>query len=84
MSLIEMIRPREDTDMEHRMMNIREVRDRLGLSYIGVIMLVQSGQLRAYKYVGGPANRHEVRDDTKGLRFRESDIEAMLEASQVN
>jgi hypothetical protein len=67
-----------------RMLNIREVRDMLGLSYIEVIRLVQSGQLRAYKYVGGPVNRHEVRDDTKGLRFRESDIEQMLDASLVN
>lgn len=67
-----------------RMLNIREVRDILGLSYSGVIRLVQRGDLRAYKYVGGPANRYEVRDDTKGLRFRESDIEAMLEARIVS
>jgi hypothetical protein len=67
-----------------RMLNIREVRDVLGLSYLGVIQLVQRGDLRAYKYVGGPVNRYEVRDETKGLRFRESDIEEMLEATQIS
>ena len=68
-----------------RMLSIREVRDLLGLSYAGVIKLVRGGQLRAYSYTaGGPVDRHYITDDTRGLRFRESDIEAMLEASQVN
>jgi hypothetical protein len=79
-----MIRPRKDTDMEDRMMNIREVRDRLGLSAHEVIKLVRAGRLRAYRYAGGPVSRLDVRYDTQGLRFRESDIAAMLEASLVN
>ncbi len=68
-----------------KMLNIREVRDLLGLSYVGVIKLVRSGQLRAYSYAaGGPVDRRTITDDTRGLRFRESDIEEMLEASQVS
>jgi len=68
-----------------RMMNIREVRDTLGLSYAEVTALVKSGTLRAYRYAGsGPIRRDEVTTYTRGLRFRESDIEEMLESTLVN
>ncbi len=68
-----------------KMLNIREVRDVLGLSYTGVIKLVRSGRLRAYSYTaGGPVDKSTITNDTRGLRFRESDIEEMLEASQVS
>jgi predicted DNA-binding transcriptional regulator AlpA len=71
--------------MEDRMLNIRQVRDKLGLSYAEVIRLVQTGRLRAYRYAGtGPVARDTVETDTRGLRFRDSDIEAMLEESLVN
>jgi hypothetical protein len=75
---------RKDIDMEDKMLNIRQVRDRLGLSAHEVIRLVRNGRLRAYRYAGGPVSRSAVRFDTQGLRFRESDIEAMLEDSLVN
>ena len=67
-----------------RMLNIREVCDVLGLSYAEVIKLVQSGYLRAYKYVGGLASKDEITFDSRGLRFRNSDIEQMLDASLIN
>lgn len=68
-----------------KMLNIRDVRDVLGLSYIGVIKLVRSGQLRAYSYTsGGPVSREEVTDETRGLRFKESDVDEMLEASLIS
>jgi hypothetical protein len=71
--------------MTDQMLNIREVRDRLGLSYSEVIRLVQTGRLRAYRYAGtGPLSKSEVQPDTQGLRFRETDIEQMLEASLIN
>lgn len=69
--------------MNYRMMNIREVRDILGLSYDEVIRLVRSGSLRAYKYAGGPVSRSEVHFDTKGLRFKSGDVEKLLEVSLV-
>ena len=66
--------------MHDRMMNIREVRNTLGLSAAEVIRLVQIGRLRAYKYAGdGPVSMTEVNTLTNGLRFRDSDVEAMLE-----
>jgi predicted DNA-binding transcriptional regulator AlpA len=71
--------------MEDKMLNIRQVRDKLGLSYAEVIRLVQSGRLRAYRYAGsGPLSRSEIQWDTKALRFRNSDIEQMLEESLIN
>lgn len=68
-----------------QMMNLIDVRNMLGLSTNQVIRLVQRGDLRAYRYAGiGALNRHEVTRDTHGLRFRESDVEEMLEASLVS
>lgn len=68
-----------------RMMNIREVRDYLDLSYFEVIRMVQTGRLRAYRYAGtGVLNRDEVTENTTGLRFKESDVEEMLENSLVS
>ncbi len=70
--------------MTDRMMNIRQVRDTLQLSAFEVIGLVQTGRLRAYRYAGtGPVSRSEIGPETSGLRFRESDIEGMLEDSLV-
>ena len=66
-----------------KMMNIREVRDILGLSYNGVIRLVKSGQLPAYKYIGGRVDRHTLGYEERGLRFKEDEIEAMLNQSKV-
>ena len=72
-------------DRADKMLNIRQVRDRLGLSYAEVIRLVQTGRLRAYRYAGtGPLSRSDVRMDTQGLRFQETDIEQMLQASLIN
>jgi hypothetical protein len=66
--------------MTERMMNVRDVRLALGLSAYEVLKLVRTGRLRSYRYVGdGPVKRADVDGQTAGLRFRESDIEAMLE-----
>lgn len=70
--------------MNYRMLNIREVRDLLGLSYDEVVRLVRNGSLRCYLYVGGgPVKRSEVDFNTKGLRFKTEDVEELLEASLV-
>ncbi len=66
-----------------RMLNLREVRDILGLSANGVISLVKYGHLPAYKYVGGRVDREALGFDERGLRFKETDIEAMLNESKV-
>ncbi len=68
-----------------KMLKITEVRDMLSLSYAETIRLVQTGRLRAYRYAGtGPVSRSELTEDTRALRFRESDIEELLEHSLVN
>ncbi len=67
-----------------KMLNIREVREILGLSYGEVIRLVREDKLQAYKYVGGPVNREELGLDTKGLRFRDKDINDLLEESLIS
>ena len=70
--------------MADRMLNVKDVRQLLGLSAFEVLNLVKSGRLRSYRYVGnGPVSRSEVGEQTGGLRFRESDVEQMLEASLV-
>lgn len=67
-----------------KMLKIIEVRNMLGLSAAEVIRLVQNGQLRAYRYAGtGPISRSELDTLTTGLRFREEDIEEMIEQSLV-
>lgn len=70
--------------MEDKMLNIKQVRDQLGLSYVEVINLVQTGRLRAYRYAGsGRLGRSDITPDTQGLRFRESDIDALIKQSLI-
>lgn len=67
-----------------KMLKITEVRNMLGLSYAEVISLVQTGRLRAYRYAGGgPISRSQLQTGTTALRFREEDIEQMVEESLV-
>jgi hypothetical protein len=73
-----MIHTEYDTD------RMRDVRDLLGLSTGEVINLVRTGRLRAYRYAGdGPITIGQVSYDTRGLRFRTADIEAMLGRSLI-
>jgi len=70
--------------MEALMLNIKQVRDSLGLSYAEVINLVQTGRLRAYRYAGsGRLARSDITLDTRGLRFKTSDIDELIEQSLV-
>ena len=67
------------------MLNIKQVRNRLGLSYGEVINLVQSGRLKAYRYAGsGRLGRSDITPDTQGLRFKASDVEELIETSLIN
>ena len=71
--------------METQMLNIRQVRDRLGSSYAEVINLVRTGRLKAYRYAGsGRLGRTDIQPDTQGLRFKESDIDQLIEASLIS
>jgi predicted DNA-binding transcriptional regulator AlpA len=76
---------RRHTNMEDQMLNIKQVRNRLGLSHAEVINLVQSGRLRAYRYAGsGRLGRFDIRPETHGLRFKASDVDELIETSLVN
>ena len=66
-----------------KMLNIREVREILGLSYVEVIRLIKEDKLPAYKFIGGPMSRRDLELDTKGLRFKDTDINEMLEESLI-
>jgi len=66
------------------MLNIRQVRDLLGLSYDNVIRLVREGKLTAYRYwEDGPTDRHTLDISTQGLRFKQTDVAEFLEQSLV-
>ncbi len=68
-----------------KMLNIRQVREALGLSYKNIIDLVNRGELRCFRYIGkgGPVERGTVDRNTTGLRFKESDIAAFLDEYQI-
>jgi hypothetical protein len=70
--------------MDYQMLNIKQVRDQLGLSHAEVIRLVHSGKLRAYRYAGsGRLGRTDIKPDTQGLRFKASDVEELIETSLI-
>ena len=63
---------------------IREVKLALGVSYNEIFKLIKSGRLRAYRFVGdGPVTLDDLDPDMQGLRFRDSDVEDLLEASLI-
>jgi len=66
------------------MLDIKTVKLALGLSYEQVIKLVRTGRLRAYRYVGDETvTRADVGPELQGLRFKEADVEEMLEHSLI-
>ena len=68
-----------------KMLNMKQVRDRLGLSASEVIRLVQDRRLKAYRYTGsGRLGRTDLTPDVQGLRFKEQDVDELVEASVVN
>ena len=76
---------RRDIHMTDTLLNIKQVRDRLGLSYAEVINLVKTGRLRAYRYAGsGRLGRTDITPDTQGLRFKVSDVDELIETSLIN
>ena len=63
------------------MMNIREVCKVLGVSPVTVIDLVAAGDLQAYRVLGTQVDKQSVSYDSRGLRFKPTDIREYL--SQV-
>jgi excisionase family DNA binding protein len=63
------------------LMNIREVCKVLGVSPATVIDLVAAGDLQAYRVLGTKVDKQSVSYDSRGLRFKPTDIREYL--SQV-
>jgi len=60
------------------MMNIREVCKVLGVSPATVIDLVAAGDLPTYRVLGTQVDKEAVSYDSRGLRFRPSDLRDYL------
>ena len=60
------------------LMNIREVCKVLGVSPATVIDLVATGELASYRVLGTPVDRKTVSYDSRGLRFKPSDLREYL------
>jgi excisionase family DNA binding protein len=60
------------------MMNIREVCKVLGVSPATVIDLVAAGDVPAYRVLGTQVEKEAVSYDSRGLRFRPSDLREYL------
>jgi excisionase family DNA binding protein len=68
---------KETIHMEE-MMNIREVCKVLGVSPVTVIDLVATGDLPAYRVLGTQVEQESVSYDSRGLRFRPTDLREYL------
>ncbi len=60
------------------MMNIREVSKVLGVSPAAVIDLVAADDLPAYRVLGTRVDNKAVNYDSRGLRFKPSDLRNFL------
>jgi excisionase family DNA binding protein len=60
------------------LMNIREVCKVLGVSPVAVIDLVAAGELPAYRVLGTPVDQESVSYDSRGLRFKPTDLREYL------
>lgn len=65
------------------LLNIKQVRDVLDTSAGVIIGYVQRGELPAYRFAGGRVERQSVTRDTTGLRFKPSDVLALIEKQLV-
>jgi excisionase family DNA binding protein len=60
------------------LMNIREVCKTLGVSPATVIDLVAAGEIPAYRVLGTKVDRESVSYDSRGLRFKPTDLREYL------
>ena len=67
---------------EERMLNVKQVRDLLGVSTSTLVRLIRDGKLPVYRY-DAPLSIGQVAHDTRGLRFRSKDVEEMLHNSRI-
>jgi hypothetical protein len=76
----------QEPDATHNfeeMLTLKEVRDILGISYGVSLGQIRNGHLRAYKVTGPPIGKHDVGDNTLGIRVRPSDLRQYLTATLI-
>ena len=65
------------------MLSINDLKRILGASPGVIIGFVQRGELPAYRFAGGRVDRASVTPEVQGLRFRPSDVRALMENMMV-
>ena len=72
----------EDAGFEP-MLNMKHVRDILGVSYGVLYGLIAEGKLKAYKVTGEPVRREEIDRTVYGLRFNPMDVREFLDNQEI-
>ena len=67
-----------------RLLNMKDVRDILGVSYGVIYELIRDGKLEAVRVTGEPVSQDAVDDTVLGLRFRPTDIRESLLNQTIN
>ena len=68
----------EQTTELERMLNMKDVRDILGVSYGVIYGLIREGKLKAVRVTGEPISKDAVNDTMLGLRFRPTEVRDFL------
>ena len=64
--------------------NIKDVRDLLGVSYEFIYELIREGRLKAVCLNGKPVGAEEVDKDTRSLRFYPQDVREFITISEIS
>ena len=76
--------PKEQTTEElQRMLNMKDVRDILGVSYGVIYGHIRDGKLKAVRVTGEPVSRHAIDGTVQGLRFKPSDVRDFLQNQAI-
>jgi excisionase family DNA binding protein len=67
-----------------RMLNIKDVRDLLGVSYDFIYKLIRERKLRAVSLNGEYLEASQVDEHTRSLRFYPQDISAFLMNAEIS
>jgi hypothetical protein len=73
----------ETSELE-RMLNMKDVRDILGVSYGVIYGLIREGKLKAVRVTGEPISKDAVNDSVLGLRFRPTEVRDFLMKQTIN
>ncbi len=66
------------------MLNMKDVRDILRVSYGVIYGLIREGKLKAVRITGEPVSKNTINDTVLGLRFRPTDVRKFLLNQTIN